>query len=186
MRYLIILAAIFFTILPIFQCRCQEKINVSLGVGMTEWGNIGLRYQMKQTQLVLNYGTNFIFKDQDGNPSNLMVISGSVYKHLFGESKFSTRMPWFLKAGVSYARKTNNHLLRSREGFVNLIFGRDINFSKRLGSDIGVGVFTRVYQYRIDAIDSNGQPFIVGENDVFQIYPALDINLFYRFLGKKG
>jgi hypothetical protein len=73
----------------------QEKVNISVGVGFPEVINLGMRYQINQSQIGASIGwwpgnpDAFLF-----NWENILSFSGDYYYHFGGSSKFSDLRPW--------------------------------------------------------------------------------------------
>jgi hypothetical protein len=154
----------------------QERINLSAGVGFTESLNIGVRYQIKQSQVGLLVGSLFenLF---DKSNTRRIYISGTFQQHLFGLSKYSERKPWFLKLGTTYERAFSDVVVENM-GYWNLAFGRDMNLSNRLGFAVSAGISSR-------AIYTNNIPNTCClTQETGAIYPGFEMYFFYRFLNE--
>jgi hypothetical protein len=108
----------------------QEKLNLYGGVGIPEQFVIGPRFQFDQVQIGLGYG---ISEYQNS-------ISGDVSYHFGGFSQKSDRRPWYIKGGLSKwidPEKLNDYPLG-----IYFRTGRDINFSKKIGLNVELGILT--------------------------------------------
>src|SRR5689334_7604480 len=88
--------------LPILPCMAQQSkalnhFDANIGLSTADATNVGVRYNFKQNSIGINIG--------GGIPSRQawqIISSVSVYRHLWGNSKFTEVMPWYLKAGVHF------------------------------------------------------------------------------------
>lgn len=163
-RFLLLFGIIF--ILSILICNGRDKVNISIGFGLTEFFNTGMRFQLNQVQLGLSAGTLF---------SGETSFSGEVYHHFAGKSNLSERKPWYVRSGFTLWHFKKDYILFkalsfglfSNEEPVNVTFfnarmGRDFNLTEKLGINTDFGL----------AIP-------VNDKDM-QITPAACISLFYR------
>jgi hypothetical protein len=138
----------------------QEKVNISVGVGVPEAINLGFRFQHKQAQLGISLGS-FPLKDE-----KFVTVSADLYYHFGGISDLSERRPWFTRSGLIYildkkATFTDKVLL------LNLRIGRDFNISEKTGFEIDAGIGIRI----LSDVESGWD---------FPVIPALGIIFFYR------
>jgi hypothetical protein len=163
-RFLLLFGIVFS--ISIFICNAREKVNISIGFGLTEFLNTGIRFQLNQVQLGLTAGTLF---------SGETSFSGEVYYHFAGKSNLSERKPWYVKSGFTLWHFKKDYMLFkalsfglfSNEEPVNVTFlnaslGRDFNLTENFGINSNVGL----------AIPFNDKDM--------QISPAVSISLFYR------
>ena len=129
-----ILLIISFLIIYGNQINGQEKVNISAGIGMPELFNVGVHRQLDQTQIGLSIG--ILPGKLTGNDFS---ISGDVYYHFGGTSKFSDRRPWYGRFGLTYLRNEAEYNIH-KYTYLNLRIGRDLNISKKVGIEIDVGV----------------------------------------------
>lgn len=80
----------------------QEKVNISLGMGIPELLNLGIRYQIKQVQAGISFGT------LPTNTESLISVSGDIYYHFGGISELSNRRPWYGRIGLNYLQENTN------------------------------------------------------------------------------
>ncbi len=146
----------------------QEKVNISAGVGIMELINLGVRFQLNQSQI--GFGVGF-FPAAD---ETVTSFHGDYYFHFAGKSKLSTRRPWYGKFGLNYLRDEDESDILNYL-FLNLKVGRDFNISKRLGIAFEVGGLVKLMYNKVEKIPSNSW------NPVIPALPGFGIGLFYRF-----
>jgi len=146
------------------QMSGQEKVNVSAGIGYLETLNIGIRYQLDQSQIGLSIGT---WPSEAGSWfdwNSLISISGDFYYHFGGFSEFSDLQPWYGRIGLNFLR------IGWDDGIENNLephfrIGRDFYFNRAFGFSLDAGVGF----------------FIVNESELGPVVPALGTCFFYRF-----
>jgi hypothetical protein len=164
MRYTLIVFFISINFPGIAQDSLNSKqFNISAGYDQHQAYSIGLKYQRSQFQFALTYGTTRRHDQYD----EMKLYSISVYKHLFGKSKWSYRKPWFVRTGASFRDEVYYQDL-----FANLYFGRDINFSRYVGLAISCGPAFQVWLRR-------KQWSVVPQSF---IQPRLEFAIFYRII----
>lgn len=156
---LILLVVIFFFISGI-KVHGQGKVNLSAGIGYPELLNVGLRYQLNQTQLGLSIG-GFPGSTYSGN---LLSLSGDFYYHFAGLSKYSDLRIWYGRIGINCSRESLTEIIVSWNS--NLRIGRYFYFAKNFGVGMDGGL-----NYHFNS-DITGNPTIA---------PATGICCFYRF-----
>lgn len=145
----------------------QERFNLTAGFGVPELINIGLKYQLdEQSQLGLTAGTEF----------NMIALSGDLYFHFAGSSKFSYRRPWYGRAGLTYWRNDDEFATETWL-WLSPRIGRDLNISERWGIAIDAGVAFRLQNEEVIK-KPQSNPFNIDID--FPILPALGIAIFYR------
>lgn len=135
----------------------QEKINISAGIGFPEAINVGIRYQLSQTQLGISIGS-FPAKDE-----SIISISGDIYYHFGGLSELSSRRPWYARIGLNYFRDEKISIWEY--SYFNLRVGRDFNISKKFGIELDSGIGLRL----MDTSDWD-----------IPVIPSFGLGLFYR------
>jgi hypothetical protein len=146
------------------QMSGQEKVNISAGIGYLETLNIGMRYQLNQSQIGLSIGT---WPSEAGSWfdwSSLISISGDFYYHFGGFSEFSDLQPWYGRIGLDFLR------IGWDDGIENNLephfrIGRDFYFNRAFGFSLDAGVGF----------------FIMNESGFAPVVPALGTCFFYRF-----
>lgn len=151
------------------QVYSQEKLNLSLGIGLPELLNIGTRYQIKQTQLGITIGSLPL------NNESIFSVTGSVYYHFAGISKLSIRRLWYGRVGLNYFREEPKSVINEFL-YLNLQIGRDINISKKFGIDVNGGLIVELFHKKIRKTPPGEFDF----NFEIPIFPSIGIDLFYR------
>jgi hypothetical protein len=124
----------------------QKKVSLSSGFGIPELINVGIQYRIEQTQIGIGFGY-FPPSSSSSDPyailswGTLISLSGDIYYH-FGKLPKSSDLidhPWYVRLGFVYTREE----LIDKESnlfFLSPRIGRDINFSKRVGIGIDLGI----------------------------------------------
>ena len=145
----------------------QEKIKLSVGMGVPELLNIGVRIPIKQTQIGFNFGA------WPQKNECFLSFSGDFYMHFGGVSKFSDRRPWYSRAGLNYLRsETSTYIEKSV--YFNFRLGREIYISKKIGIELDAGAMFNVFSVHIGKTDS----VIINERS--WILPSFGLAVFYR------
>jgi len=146
----------------------QEKVNFSAGIGFPELLNLGLRYQLKQTQFGISFG--YMPSASFDNDNKMISIAGDFYYHFGGFSEFSQRRPWYFRSGLIYCNAAGgNDLL-----WLNCRLGRDINLTKKVGLSIDAGIVLELYNE-----EKRNDPQSYSDTPTF-ILPGIGTCLFYR------
>ena len=143
----------------------QEKVDVAAGLGLPELLNLGIRYQMGQSQLGLSAG--FYPDSYDDNFS----VGADYYYHFGGSSLIVTRRPWYGRIGLNYYVFENDYESKKYLLLVPRI-GKDFNLSPRVGiaADGGVSVILS----RIE------EEILSGSDVRNDIALSLGFSIFYR------
>lgn len=154
-----------------------EKVNLSAGVGYPEAINLGLRYQIVQSQLGLFIGA---FPVSDGS---IFTAGGDYSYHFAGSSDYSARKPWYVKAGLNYLHEKDEYDDNKYFMLVPRI-GRDLNLSSKVGIAVEAGIFgvlsRNETQFKRNPNDEIFE-FIYGvSTDVPDIGISFGVNIFYR------
>jgi hypothetical protein len=151
------------------QCYAQNLFDASAGIGVLELLNAGVRYQLnRDIQIGLKLGT---FPTSD---ESIISISGNVYYHFAGSSKLSNQPPWYGKIGINYLKGESDKILE-KYLFFDLLLGRDINLTKRLGIKIDVGCGFQVIKKFEQKIHSD-----LNFNFDIPFIPCMGIEVFGR------
>lgn len=168
----------------------NSKFNVGAGYGTRDFININVEYLLdSDVGLVagIGYLPGHISTDDYSidNTTRGRVVFVDIYKHFGNPSKLSGIPPWFVRFGASHLlfqdfNSDDDYYKRLTEEFIiNLQIGKEINFSKNIGTRIMLGLS---YSF--------SEKLIYGEYpDSFlflDIRPSsipinLGFNLFYRF-----
>lgn len=148
----------------------HDKVNVVIGSGYPELINIGLRFQLKQTQLGFSVGSWPSDHDE-----KFLSVSGDLFFHFAGVSTLSERRPWYGRIGLNYAREENEYAI-DKYVFFNTRMGRDFNISKRLGIAIDFGVLIELSHTETRKQPSSGWDLSFE----LPVLPSFGLALFYR------
>ena len=147
----------------------QNKINLSIGAGIPELVNIGARYQLEQTQLGIGFGVIPL-----KNETLVSVLTDASW-HFWGFSELTERRPWFGRMGLNYMRDETKTFIEEFL-FLNLRIGRDLNFSKKFGMDIGAGIIIQLLEAEKVKTSSDGWNL----DPDFSVLPGFGLGFFYR------
>ena len=115
------------------QVSGQGNLKISAGIGFPELANIGIRYKVfDQTQIGLSigYGTVLDIK--------LRSLSGDIFYHFGGFSKYSDLRPWYGRIGLNYFE---NRDYRKENYLISYLrIGRDFNLFKHFGISLDAGL----------------------------------------------
>lgn len=165
----ILLRIILFTILilSVNQALSQSKFVLSGGLGEPEFYHLKIKYgQNFQVGLVIGgYVGHGLFG------SDNIIFQGSyaaeIIYHFSGVSKYVEQVPWYILGGLGYYDIPISGWYGTYDiGFYPRI-GRTLNFSKRIGIDVDLGIF-------LPLSASSGNPYD------FKVFPSGSIGLFIR------
>lgn len=147
----------------------QERLNITAGAGFPEALHAGARVQWPQLQAGLAVGS-FPVADY-----RFLTLSGDVFFHFAGASRFSERRPVYARAGLIYFRDATPPYT-DVYGYANLRVGRDLNVSEVLGFTVDAGL---VYELFYKVVKDPG-----GVRDGYlsavPLLPAVSLGVFYR------
>lgn len=141
----------------------QKKVNITAGVGYIELLNIGMRYQINQSQIGLSIGA-WPFSIYWSDYKNSMSLSGDYYYHFGDSSEFSDLNLWYGRIGLNYFRIYWDSGIENNLD-LHLRIGRDFYLSRKFGVNLDAGVGF----------------FIVNESENNSLLPSLGGGIFYRF-----
>ena len=147
----------------------QEKVNLSIGAGIPEWLNIGIRYQLEQTQIGMSIGTLPLNSNQ-----SIFSISSDLFYHFGGHSKLSARRPWHGRVGLNYFRNETEFLIKKSTSIYARL-GRDFNISKKIGVAADAGLGFKLLHNEIEK-----KPQDCWVNFEYNVIPSISISVFYR------
>jgi long-subunit fatty acid transport protein len=117
------------------QMSGQGKVTMSVGVGLPELINIGMKYQvLDQAKIGLSIG----WWPGTQYAGNLLSFSGDFYYHFAGSSKFSDLRPWFGRIGLNYDRENLTDIINWWYSYLRI--GRDFYFNKKFGVSFDAGL----------------------------------------------
>ena len=149
----------------------QEKVNISAGIGVLELINLGVKFQLNQSQI--GFGVGFMPAEDE----SVYSFHGDYYFHFAGKSKLSTRRPWYGKFGLNYFRDETKSTIYNYL-FLNLKVGRDFNISKRVGIALEAGGLVQLMFKEVEKTQSDSWA------PELPIMPGIGVGIFYRFLKK--
>lgn len=114
--------------------KSQEKINLSLGIGVPELVNLGVGYQIDPVVVGLSAGTSLMLESDEKTFS----ISGDIRYHFGGYSQYSYRRPWFGSIGINYFRDESSTII-NKYWHLNTRIGREFNLDDKWGIYLGIG-----------------------------------------------
>jgi hypothetical protein len=166
-----------FIVISFLNLNGQGRISLSTGVAFTEGLNLGIRYQIKQSEIGVTAGV-FAFYHDTVNPTyGHYFFSTSYYYHFYGKSKLSDLKTWYFKTGLSYTQNTNEIDATYKNVALNFNLGHQINLSKRVGINLSAGAY--YLPWSTVTIDESTQAYTWDKDFGF----SGEISLFIR-LGK--
>jgi len=146
----------------------QEKLILNVGIGFTDLLNVGIRYQFDQVEVGLNGGT---WPQRD-----IFTLISDIRFHFGNLSNLSTLRNWYVLIGFRYLR---DEYKTGMDKFLYLEYriGRNINFSKKLGIELNIGIAGQLMEDKIIKIEQEGP---LGGIDI-SVIPTIGFNIFYRF-----
>jgi len=117
----------------------QMKVSISAGAGFPEFINAGVGVSItSHLEIRLSVGC---FPDFEFG--NWWAISGDVYYHFGSSSRFTNMHPWYGRLGFSWVLDPEyiaGYNKNADDFAPYLRFGRDFNFTERIGLRIDGGV----------------------------------------------
>ena len=145
----------------------QEKVKLSVGIGIPEGLNIGVRIPIKQTQIGFSFGAWPKY-------GCFLSFSGDFYMHFGGTSKFSDRHPWYSRGGFNYLHSETSTLIK-KSVYFNFRIGREISISKKIGIELDIGPGFLLFH---DQIEKTAKE--IYSTYPYQVFPFFGIAVFYR------
>ena len=144
----------------------QDNFNIAAGLGSPELINLGVRYQMGQSQIGLSVGTWFASYEGD----NYFSVGADYYYHFEGFSNLSTRRTWYGRIGLYYYATSQTY-----ENFEYLLLaprlGKEFNLAPRIGMAADAGIS------QVLSRSSENSVYIDSRND---ITISLGFSIFYK------
>lgn len=146
--------------------RTNGKFDISVGIGLPELINIGIKYQVfDQVQIGLSTGLFYYLG---------ISFSGDIYYHFGGLSKFSEIHPGYGRIGItSYYGEEGGDL----QLFSYLRIGREFYLSRNFGISLDAGLSLSYYKYN-NGYNYHNDP--IWESTI-GIIPTAGVSLFFRF-----
>ncbi len=146
----------------------QDKISLSAGIGILEFANVGVRYQIKQSQIGVSAG---IYPTDE---ESIWSIAGDLHLHLGELSNLSSRKPWYFRFGFVYVQNDNSTGTGHKNYYLSIRFGREINFSKKVGLYIDFGFNIDVEKSEVKKTPEEGP---TGGAYQYPFIPAIGIGI---------
>jgi len=156
----IMMLSILYALLFTPYAKAQEKINLAAGIGFPELINVGVRFQTRHDTRQIALSLGFAAGKE-------LALTGDMFFHFGGYSRFSERQPWYVRGGVTllYSGSEEEDLTELAPVF-NLRLGRDFNFSEKVGLNLDVGIAV--------------SPFVGLLYDEYNFMPGFGFAIFYR------
>lgn len=149
----------------------QRATSVTLGAGLPELINLGVRQQFDQFQAGVFVG---IFPVTD---EQVYTIGGDVYLHFGNPSDYSDLRPWYGRAGFTYlSDKFKDE--RDEYGYLNLRIGRDFNTSENFGLFAELGAMVELFYRETDTEPTGWFDF---DLDLAPVLPGFGVGIYWRF-----
>lgn len=154
------------------QISGQGKVRLSAGLGIPELINIGMQYRIEKTQIGIGFG---YFPSSGSDPSGflywgtLISLSGDIYYHFGKIPVLTNQRPWYVRLGFAYTIEEQSDK-DNLTFFLSPRFGREFNFSDRIGIGLDLGINMAHY------ISDPSVPYFLS---LFGL-PAMGIKIFYR------
>lgn len=147
----------------------QEKFNISAGMGYPELINLGIRYQMGQSQVGISAG---YFPDRY---TDFFSVGADYFYHFGGTSTLSARRTWYGRLGLNHYT-IKDEFEKKTYLFLAPRIGKDFNLSPRWGiaADAGVTIFLSRQRERLN------EEFYFGTEQRSDFNPSLGFSIFYR------
>jgi hypothetical protein len=162
LRFYCILFFIVFPCCSGSELYCQKNVNISLGIGLPEFINSSVRYQIpERIQLGLSFGF-MPFKE-----GNTTFYSASTYYHFGKLHELSNLRPWFTRISLDYL-SDKEKAFNDKYLYADLRIGKEINMTKRIGIELNGGIMFDLIK------QPSGSMFDMG------IVPGFAISLVYH------
>jgi hypothetical protein len=147
---------------------CQKKIGLSVGIGLPELLNIGIRGQSRQNEVGISMGI----------APQTYSVCGDLFCHFGKVYELSGRKVWYVRSGLNFlSSKTKDYSYEDRYTNWNLRFGRDLNLSKHIGIQFDTGVIINLSYKRIPEppLHSGG---MTSRDPV--VLPGIGLNIYFQ------
>lgn len=142
----------------ILKANSQNNVSASLGMGIPELYNLGIRYELHQTRLGLSIGTVF---------TGAFALSGDVYYHFGNRSRISGIPPWYIRGNLTWWEFDKILFIDLGEAvLLGFRIGRDFNINRNVGISIDGGIIAF--------------SFLSGRKVPFAFIPSASISFYYR------
>lgn len=133
-----LLSIVFPTLSSSAQPGVPNHFDFSAGLSSTEAINVGLRYGFGQNSVGVSFGS--------GLPTRgfwQAISSVSYYRHLWGHSKHTLVLPWYIKGALHYSYSevelTSGNFTHTRQAGIRVFAGHDFNLTSRVNFSMATG-----------------------------------------------
>lgn len=149
----------------------QEKIDIAVGAGFPEMVNLGFRFQLERSRLGVYGGI------VPGIEDKIISVGADFYYHFGRSPNFSTRRPWYVKAGLNYSFQEETFF---KYTYVILVprIGKDFNLSSRRGISLEGGLYFVLAHSEVEI--KPGGYSVWGGPWLPYIGPSFSLSVFYR------
>jgi hypothetical protein len=150
---------ILFILIFIFTLKgfSQNEVSVSLGLGLPELFNAGVRYEMAPVKFGAGIGTAFTG----------YALYGDFYYHFGKVSQFSNMPPWYVRANMTYWQLRKVFFMDlGNVVLLGVRVGRDFNITEEIGVSIDGGIIPF--------------SFFSGNKIPFSFIPSAGLSVYYR------
>ena len=148
----------------------KEILDITLGLGIPELCNLGVKFQSEQLQFGLFFGS-FPISDE-----TIYSIGGMMDVHFAGNSIYSKRKPWFFELGFNYMRNETEYEIIKYTYFTPAV-GYDINLSKELGIALKGGLSIEMTKEEKKIKPDNS---LFDFDFDFPVLPSIGFYFYYR------
>jgi hypothetical protein len=136
----------------------QNDVSISLGLGLPELFNAGVRYEMAPVKFGAGIGTAFTG----------YALYGDFYYHFGKVSQFSKMPPWYVRANMTYWQLRKVFFMDlGNVVLLGVRVGRDFNITEEIGVSIDGGIIPF--------------SFFSGNKIPFSFIPSAGLSVYYRF-----
>lgn len=148
-----------FIVLFFAEVKSQNNLSASMGLGLPELINIGVRYELPpQLMFGMSIGTAF---------TGAVALSGDVYYHFAGRSELSDLPPWYIRANFTYWQLSKILFIDiGKAALVGFRIGRDFNVTENIGISLDAGIIPF--------------SFFSGRRIPFSFIPSAGLSVYYR------
>jgi hypothetical protein len=143
--------------------KAQGKLELSGGFGMPELFNLKMKYG-KVVQIGASVG---IYPFEWFNETVIdWSCNAEITYHFSGKSKFVEQAPWYISGGFGFFDLGVIDPYGSYDISFNPRIGRTLNFSKRMGANLDIGLFMPLsaekdYPYEFTLLPSGSLSFFI-------------------------
>lgn len=150
---------------------CQEKPIISVGVGLPELANIGIRIPRDQIQIGVSVGGIFLVED-------FTAFSFSTdFRYYFGGSTILLdELPWYWEIGFNFLKSEDKYTI-NEYAFLNTRIGFEVNLTKKLGAEVDFGGLLELHHLETKKSHLNNWDFDIID---FPVLPSFSASIFYR------